>query len=79
MKSRGKQLELLPLPKQTAAQRKAFIRERLHGFEYRQAAREALRRAEYDRRKARGARRSKAGREAPRQLTILGVPEGYLF
>lgn len=39
----ARQLELLPLRRKTAEQRRAWIRERLQGLEYRQAAREARR------------------------------------
>ena len=38
-----RQLELLPLKRQTAAQRKELIRQRLRGLAYRQAEREARR------------------------------------
>ena len=61
------QLEL-PLPKATAAERKAWIRDRLAGYEFRQRSREARRRATAGRR----ARRSQgpAGFAEPRQLEI---------
>ncbi len=63
----GRQLELLPLRRQTATQRKEMIRERLNGLEYRQAAREQRRRSLNERRKAR-----EAGdiERAQRQVTI---------
>ena len=74
MKKTGKQLELLPL-KQTAADRRAWIRARLVGYGFRQAAREAERRKAAARRKA----RLEAGTHSPEQLTFLERPEGYLF
>ena len=49
-KRRPVQLEL-PEIEMTAAERKQWIRERLHGFEYRQAVREAKRKAAIERRK----------------------------
>jgi hypothetical protein len=62
------QLEL-PLPKTTAAERKAWIRDRLAGYELRQRSREARRRATAGRR---ARRRSQTLPEAagPRQLEI---------
>jgi hypothetical protein len=54
MSKTGKQLEL-PLPRLGAAERKAWIRHRLAGLEFRQGAREAKRRASYERRRAREA------------------------
>jgi hypothetical protein len=54
MNKKGKQLEL-PLPRLGAAERKAWIRYRLTGLEYRQEARVARRQASYERRRAREA------------------------
>lgn len=54
MTKTGKQLEL-PLPRLGAAERKAWIRHRLAGLEFRQNAREAKRQATYERRRAREA------------------------
>ena len=54
MNNTGKQLEL-PLPRFGAAERKAWIRYRLAGLEFRQDARKARRRATYERRRAREA------------------------
>lgn len=54
MSTTGKQLEL-PLPRLGAAGRKAWIRYRLAGLEYRQNARQAKRQASYQRRRAREA------------------------
>lgn len=54
MNKTGKQLEL-PLPRLGAAERKAWIRYRLAGLEYRQNARAAKRQASYERRRAREA------------------------
>ncbi len=63
----GRQLELLPLRRQTAKQRKELIRERLNGLQYRQAARDERRRMLNERRKA---RRDGAVELAQRQMTI---------
>lgn len=52
MKKTNTQLEL-PLPRSLAAERKALVHDRLHGFEHRQRAREEKRMASYARRKAR--------------------------
>jgi hypothetical protein len=62
------QLEL-PLPKATAAERKAWIRDRLAGYEFRQKSREERRRATAGRR---ARRRSQTLPDAaePRQLEI---------
>lgn len=60
----ARQLELLPLKIRTAAQRKAWISQRLHGLEFRQAARDERRRRERERRGKQGAD------PAERQLTI---------
>ena len=49
-KRRPVQLEL-PEIEMTAAQRKQWIRERLYGYEYRQAVREAKRKAAIERRR----------------------------
>jgi hypothetical protein len=54
MNKKGKQLEL-PLPRLGAAERKAWIRHRLAGLEYRQNARLARRQASYQRRRDREA------------------------
>ena len=53
MGASGRQLELLPLRRQTARQRKELIRERLNGLQYRQAARAQRRHQLNERRKAR--------------------------
>ena len=63
----GRQLELLPLRRQTAKQRRDLIRERLNGLEYRQAARQERRRQLNERRRAR--REGDIEREQ-RQMTI---------
>ena len=47
----AKQLSL-PFPKPTAADRKAMIKDRLYGYEYRQALRESKRKAAANRRAA---------------------------
>jgi hypothetical protein len=52
MHNTGKQFEL-PLPRPGAAERKAWIRYRLAGLEYRQNARQAKRQASYERRRER--------------------------
>ena len=52
MNKTGKQLEL-PLPRLGAAERKAWIRYRLAGLEFRQHARQAKRQASYERRRER--------------------------
>ena len=65
-----RQLELMPTRPQTYAERKAEIHRRLDGYAYRQAAREAKRKAADERRRA--------GREAtedPRQVTIADLLE----
>jgi hypothetical protein len=67
---RATQLEL-PLPKATAADRKAWIRDRLAGYELRQRAREARRRAA-SRRKARRKSHPAGDDREPRQLEIPG-------
>ena len=62
----------IPMPKMDAAQRKAWIRARLAGYEFRQAARETLRRRR-NRRAAgnRAGENPESGREnLPRQLSI---------
>jgi len=51
-RTRGAKQLSLPFPKPTAAERKAMIRDRLHGYELRQAFREAKRRASAQRRAA---------------------------
>lgn len=50
-----RQLEFFPPKKRTAAERRALIRKRLEGLEYRQQARDERRRAQLERRKAREA------------------------
>ena len=50
-----RQLELYPARKRTAAERRAIIRKRLEGLEYRQRAREERRRNQLERRRAREA------------------------
>lgn len=64
----GRQLELLPFHVQTVAQRKAFIRARLEGLEYRQAARDARREERNQRRRAR--KDGRLPKPAEQQLTI---------
>jgi len=61
----AQQLELLPILKKTAEQRREWIRQRLDGLEYRQAARAERRRRNLERRHAR-----EAGRADDRQVTI---------
>lgn len=64
------QLEL-PAIVMTAAQRKQWVRDRLHGFEYRQAVREAKRRTAIERRKRVEAAEALAEKAAePRQVSI---------
>jgi len=61
------QLELIPLRRQTAAERRAWIRSRLAGLELRQAARVERRRQQRDRRSD----RTQKDRQAQaRQVTI---------
>ena len=50
-----RQLEFFPPRKRTAAERRALIRKRLEGLEYRQHARQQRRREQLERRKAREA------------------------
>ena len=50
-----RQLEFFPQKKRTAAERRALIRKRLEGLEYRQQAREERRRAQLERRRSREA------------------------
>jgi hypothetical protein len=64
------QLEL-PLPKASAADRRARIRDRLAGYEMRQRAREARRHAAARRRKLRETEASAAAERPPVQLEIL--------
>ncbi len=68
MNKKGKQLEL-PLPRLGAAERKAWIRYRLAGLEYRQDAREAKRQASYARRRDREAGLLEEAPE-PQQLSL---------
>jgi len=48
-----RQLEFFPQKKRTVAERRALIRKRLEGLEYRQRARELRRRLQLERRRAR--------------------------
>lgn len=50
-----RQLEFFPPNRRSAAERKALIRKRLEGLEYRQQARKERRRIQLERRKARQA------------------------
>ncbi len=61
----ARQLELIPARPRTAAERKAEISRRLDGYEYRQAARMARRKADSERRRARP-----EPAPDPRQVTI---------
>jgi hypothetical protein len=63
------QLEL-PLPKASAADRRARIRDRLAGYEMRQRAREARRREAARRRKLRETEACAVGGQVPVQLEI---------
>ncbi len=65
MANAARQLELLPIRKRTAQQRREWIRQRLEGLEYRQAARAERRRLNLERRHAR-----EAGPVDDRQVTI---------
>ena len=69
------QLEL-PLPKASAADRRARIRDRLAGYEMRQGAREARRREAARRRKLRETGGAAAANRPPVQLEIppAGLP-----
>jgi hypothetical protein len=69
MNKQGKQLEL-PLPRLGAAERKAWIRYRLAGLEYRQEARLARRQVSYERRRAREAG-TLAEAPKPQQVSLL--------
>jgi hypothetical protein len=71
---KGTQLEL-PLPKASAADRRARIRDRLAGYEMRQRAREARRHEAVRRRKLRETEGSAAGSRPPVQLEI--PPAGW--
>lgn len=64
----GRQLELMPFRVETVEQRKALIRARLEGLEYRQAARDARREERNSRRRAR--KGGNLRKPADRQLTI---------
>lgn len=66
---KGTQLEL-PLPKASAADRRARIRDRLAGYELRQRAREARRHEAARRRKLRETEASAAAQRVPVQLEI---------
>ena len=70
----GKQLEL-PLPRLSAAERKAWIRNRLWGLEYRQDVREAKRQASYARRRAREAGTLER-RPQPQQMFLPATDPG---
>lgn len=65
MANAARQLELLPIRKRTAAQRREWIRQRLEGLEYRQAARAERRRLNLERRHSR-----ETGPTDDRQVTI---------
>lgn len=73
MRKGGKQLEL-PLPKATAAERRAWIRDRLNGYAFRQAAREAKRREAARRRRRKTQRFFQEEKSAPEQLPIPNFP-----
>ncbi len=64
----SRQLELYPQKKRTAAERRALIRQRLDGLEYRQLARAERRREQRERRRAREASRGLAARDT--QVTL---------
>ena len=63
-----RQLELIPQKRQTAGERRALIRKRLEGLEYRQQARDGRRREQLERRKARETGAEGAGPGA--QITL---------
>ena len=69
MRKVAKQLKL-PLPRPSKADRKAFIVDRLDGYGFRQAAREAKRREAARKRAERGT--EARPRPKPRQLDISG-------
>jgi len=69
MRKRTTQLKL-PMPPPTAADRRAFIRDRLKGYAYRQAAREQKRKQAAEKRKQR------EPDSEPEQLAFSGPPEG---
>ena len=71
MPRKGKQLEL-PLPRVSAAERRAWIRDRLAGLEFRQRMRQQKRRAAAWRRKHRHTQLA-AAETAPRQLPITEI------
>ena len=73
-KRRPVQLEL-PEIVMTAAQRKQWIRERLHGYEYRQAVREAKRKAAIERRNLQEAAESQAAEG--RRLGQTSIPSQF--
>ena len=68
-RTRGAKQLSLPFPKPSAAERKAMIKDRLFGYEYRQALRESKRKATARRRAA-----QKAGEleepQRPSQLSL---------
>ena len=64
----SRQLDLIPPRPTTFADRKAEIRRRLVGYEYRQAAREARRKADSERRRS-----GPQPRQDPRQVTIADL------
>ena len=65
-----RQLELIPMRRRSARERRAMIRERLHGLEYRQAARAAKRREYNERRRKRHEQNVEAD---ARQMTLEEV------
>ena len=68
------QLEL-PEIEMTAAQRKQWIRDRLHGFEYRQAVREARRKTAIERRKREEALEAQG--EKPAEPSQTSIPSHF--
>ena len=66
------QLEL-PEVAMTAAERKQWIRERLHGYEYRQAVREDRRKEATERRRV----KSLEGQEVANKLTQASIPSQF--
>lgn len=66
------QLEL-PEVAMTAAERKRWIRERLYGYEYRQAVREDRRKEATERRKV----KSLEGQETTSKLTQASIPSQF--
>ena len=78
-RSGDRQLELL-LSKPTAAERKALIRDRLAGYGFRQAAREAKRREAARRREAGAKFKGRSGQSGVdgKQLTLPHFPSHRL-